>query len=47
MFIAINVGGALGWWAGEQVGFGTALFGSAAGSIFGIWVVWRNREYLL
>ena len=46
LFIALNVGGAVGWWAGEQVGIWTALLGSAAGSLLGIWFVWRFREYL-
>ena len=46
MFVALNVGGALGWWAGEQIDIWTALIGSAVGSILGIWLVWRFREYM-
>jgi hypothetical protein len=43
MFIGLTVGGYLGWWAGEYVGFG--LMGtfvlSSLGSIGGIYVMWR------
>ena len=46
MFIALNVGGAVGWWAGEKVGIWTALLASGVGSIAGVWLVWRYRDYL-
>ncbi|XHR27443.1 MAG: hypothetical protein ACFUZC_16045 [Chthoniobacteraceae bacterium] len=46
VFIALNVGGGVGWWAGAYVGIWTALFGSAVGSLLCIWLVWRFREYL-
>lgn len=45
LFLALNIGGAVGWWAGEYIGIGTALVGSAVGSIAGIWLFWRYREY--
>ena len=46
LLLALNIGGTLGWWAGEPVGIWTALFGSAAGSLVGIWLVWRYQDYL-
>ena len=46
LFLALNVGGAIGWWAGESVGIWTSLFGSAVGSLVAIWLVWRYREHL-
>ena len=45
LFLALNVGGAVGWWAGESVSIWAALLGSAAGSFLAIWLVWRHREY--
>ena len=44
LFLALNVGGTIGWWAGEYVGIWTALLSSAAGSILAIALVWRYRE---
>ena len=46
LFLALNVGGTLGWWAGEFVGIWTALFGSALGSFAAVWLVWRHRDNL-
>ena len=46
LFVALNIGGAIGWWIGETVGIWMALLGSAVGSIVCIWLVWRYREYL-
>ena len=46
LMIALNVGGAAGWWIGESVGIWTALVGSAVGSLAAIWLVWRYREHL-
>jgi len=46
MFIAINVGGGLGWWAGERGGIWVAFLASAVGSMLGIWVVWHYRDYI-
>ncbi len=46
VFIALNVGGAVGWWLGEYAGIWTALLGSGAGALLGVWLVWRFREYL-
>jgi hypothetical protein len=42
-FIGMNIGGAIGWWLGDCLGYalvGEFLF-SAAGSIAGIVIVWR------
>jgi len=46
IFLALNVGGSAGWWAGESIGIWTALLGSAVGGFIAIWVLWRYREYL-
>ncbi|MDD5349178.1 MAG: hypothetical protein PHQ12_03100 [Chthoniobacteraceae bacterium] len=45
LFFALNVGGAVGWWLGDYGDIWTALLGSAAGSVVGICLVWRYREY--
>jgi hypothetical protein len=49
MFVGMTVGGYVGWWAGEYVGFdlmGTFLV-SSLGSLVGIYAVWRiMRDYL-
>jgi hypothetical protein len=42
-FIGMTVGGSVGWWAGEYVGFelmGTFII-SSLGSLVGIYVVWK------
>lgn len=43
MFVGTTVGGYLGWWIGESMGFGFmgAFFVSAIGSLVGIYVAWR------
>ena len=49
MFIGMTVGGYLGWWAGECIGFGLmgAFLVSSLGSAVGIYVAWRfMRDYL-
>jgi len=45
IFLALNIGGTIGWWAGEFVGIWSALLGSAVGSIVFIWLFWRYRDY--
>jgi hypothetical protein len=43
MFVGMTVGGYIGWWAGECLGFelmGTFLI-SSLGSLVGIYVAWR------
>jgi uncharacterized membrane protein YfcA len=46
-FVAISVGGAVGWWVGDYEGFWTALIASTLGSLIGIYVVYRlSRDYL-
>ena len=45
LFLALNIGGSVGWWAGEQIGIWTALLGGAVGALLFIWLVWRYREY--
>lgn len=37
-FIGATAGGAIGWWAGERVGFMTAFILSMIGTGFGIYV---------
>jgi len=47
IFVGMNIGGAVGWWLGEFVGFGTAFIASGVGSILGIYGGWRvAREWL-
>ena len=46
LFLALNIGGTIGWSAGEYINIWAALLGSAVGSILCIWLVWRYREYL-
>ena len=49
IFIGMTVGGYLGWWAGENLGFGlmgTFLI-SSLGSLIGIFVAWKaTTDYL-
>lgn len=40
IFIGLNVGGSIGWWAGDFVGLWTAFFASGLGSILGIYAGW-------
>ena len=43
MFVGMSVGGYIGWWAGDSLGFGlmgTFLI-SSLGSLVGIYVAWR------
>lgn len=44
LFLALNVGGAAGWWICEPLGIWIALLGGAAGSVAAIWLVWRHRD---
>ncbi|MDB6156155.1 MAG: hypothetical protein JWL90_4608 [Chthoniobacteraceae bacterium] len=47
IFIGLNVGGAVGWWAGEYFGLMQAFIGSSIGSLLGVYGGWRfAREYL-
>ncbi len=49
MFVGMTVGGYVGWWAGEYVGFGLmgTFLVSSLGSMVGIYVTWRiTRDYL-
>lgn len=45
LFLALNIGGTIGWWAGEFFDIWMALIGSAIGSIVFIWLFWRYRDY--
>jgi len=45
LFLALNVGGSVGWWAGEYLSIWAALLGSAVGSLLAVWLVWRYREF--
>ena len=48
MFVGVNVGGAVGWALGENVGIMTAFFLSAVFSVLGIvggW--WIAKRYLV
>ncbi len=43
MFAGMTVGGAIGWWVGEFLGFGLvgAFVVSSLGSLAGIYMIWR------
>lgn len=49
MFVGMTVGGYVGWWAGDCIGFGLmgTFLVSSLGSMVGIYVAWRVlTEYL-
>jgi hypothetical protein len=49
MFVGMTVGGYIGWWAGDYLGFGlmTTFLISSVGSMVGIYAAWRLvREFL-
>ena len=43
MFLGMTMGGYVGWWAGDYIGFGLmgTFLVSSLGSMAGIYVVWR------
>jgi hypothetical protein len=43
MFIGMTVGGSIGWWAAEALGFGLmgAFVISSFGSLLGIYAAWK------
>ena len=43
MFIGTTVGGSIGWWAGDAMGFGMmgALGVSTIGSLAGVYAAWK------
>jgi hypothetical protein len=43
MFVGMTVGGYVGWWAGDYVGFGLmgTFLVSSLGSLAGVYVTWR------
>ena len=48
IFIGMSIGGYLGWWAGESMGFDLmgAFLISSVGSAIGIYLAWRiMRDY--
>ena len=47
IFVGINVGGGLGWWAGEQFGVMTAFILSGIGSVLGVFGGWKVARELL
>ena len=47
IFVGVNVGGYVGWIAGEPLGLMTAFIVSSVGSLLGVYVGWRvARQYL-
>ncbi len=49
MFVGMTIGGYVGWWAGDAVGFGLmgTFLVSSLGSLIGIYVTWRvMADYL-
>ena len=49
MFVGMTLGGYVGWWAGDYVGFGImgTFLVSSLGSIAGVYLAWRIIERLL
>ena len=49
MFLGMTLGGYVGWWAGEYIGFGIigTFLVSSLGSIAGVYLAWRIIERLL
>jgi hypothetical protein len=43
MFIGMTIGGSIGWWAGEAIGFGMmgSLVVSTLGSLAGVYAAWK------
>jgi hypothetical protein len=43
MFVGMTVGGYIGWWAGDCLGFGlmTTFLISSLGSLVGVYAAWR------
>jgi hypothetical protein len=43
IFVGMTLGGYVGWWAGEYVGFGLmgAFLVSSLGSLVGVYAAWR------
>jgi hypothetical protein len=46
-FIGVSLGGAIGWWLGEQIGLFTAVVLSAIGSGAGLYYARRLLDSLL
>ena len=48
-FLGMTLGGYLGWWAGEAMGFGLmgAFIMSSLGSIAGIFAAWKIVQLFL
>ena len=49
MFVGMTLGGYIGWWAGDLMGFGlmATFLVSSLGSFVGIYAAWRVlRDYL-
>jgi membrane protein YqaA with SNARE-associated domain len=46
-FVAITLGGTVGWWLGDYGGLTTALIASTLGSLIGVYGVYRlTRDYV-
>lgn len=43
MFVGMTVGGSVGWWAAEEMGFELmgAFLISSVGSLVGVFVIWK------
>jgi hypothetical protein len=47
LLLGAILGGALGWWLGDQIGIMTAYFLSVIGTGLGMYVArWFSRQYL-
>lgn len=47
IFVAVNVGGWVGWSLGENFGLMTAFIASGVGSVLGVYVGWLAARRLL
>lgn len=47
IFVAVNVGGWVGWTLGESFGLLAAFLASGVGSILGVYLGWRVARRLL
>jgi len=49
IFIGMSVGGYVGWWIGDSIGFGLmgTFFISSLGSIAGVYGAWRLGRYFI
>jgi hypothetical protein len=47
IFIAVNIGGMIGWSLGEPFGLMTAFITSGLGSVVGVYLGWKAARWML